>query len=55
MVSKERTPLDTPYLRDWRVSCLEDVKIEQDLGRGTNVDMLNAKQVGFSTCPVMRS
>ena len=56
-VNKERLspPLDTPYRRGRRVSFLEDVKVEQDLGWGASVvDMLNTKQVGFPTYPVIR-
>ena len=47
---KERIspPLAIPYRRERRLSFLEDVKVEQDLGWGTSVvDMLNAKQVRF--------
>lgn len=45
-------PLDTPYSRERRISFLEDVKVEQDLGWGASVvDMLTAKQVSSSTCP----
>ena len=39
-------PLDTPYSRERRLSFLEDVKVEQDMGWGASVvDMLTAKQV----------
>jgi hypothetical protein len=53
---KERIspPLETPYRRERRVSFLEDVKVEQDLGWGASVvGMLNAKQVSFPTSPVL--
>ncbi len=53
-VGKERIspPLDTPYSRERRISFLEDVKVEQDLGWGASVvDMLTAKQVSSPTCP----
>jgi len=56
-VSKERISprLDTPYRRERRISFLEDVKVEQDLGWGASVvDMLNTKQVSFPACHVMR-
>ena len=49
-VTKERIPppLAIPYRRERRLSFLEDVKVEQDLGWGASVvDMLNTKQVDF--------
>jgi hypothetical protein len=49
-VNKERVspPLAIPYQRERRISFLEDVKVEQDLGWGASVvDMFTAKQVGL--------
>lgn len=47
-------PLDTPYSRERRISFLEDVKVEQDMGWGASVvDMLAAKQVSPPVCPAM--
>ena len=47
-VGKERIfpPLDAPYSRGPRISFLEDVEVEQDLGWSASVvDMLTAKPV----------
>jgi hypothetical protein len=48
-VTKERTspPLAAPYRRERRVSFLEDVRVEQELGWGASVvGMFDAKLVG---------
>jgi len=55
-VNKERVspPLAVPCRRERRLSFLEDVKVEQDLGWGASVvDMLNTKQVGSPTSPTV--